>query len=227
VGFATVLWTGNVSLVILGITRIRSAWVPGSNICSIPGMQSNIPTVISVLVTDIVLLLIMLIGLLRLRHRDGGQMFDLGQLLLKQGLIWLLLATAVEIPPTIFLFLDLNDPLNDILLIPALITISIATTRMYRSLTDFVCSGDIYHYSTREREGPRTVGRSDGSAKSTTAIPISPEGMEVAMHTVHKQHSASHASESTRYSGTSVDEHLLQKPHIVSLIEDLERGLGN
>jgi len=77
VGFATVLWITNVSLIILGITRIRSAWVPGSKICSIPRMESNIPTIISMLVTDIALLLIMLIGLLRLRHRDGGRMFDL------------------------------------------------------------------------------------------------------------------------------------------------------
>jgi hypothetical protein len=46
---------------------------------------TNVPTFISMMVTDIILLLIMLIGLLRLR-RDGGGTFGLGQLLWKQ--VW-------------------------------------------------------------------------------------------------------------------------------------------
>ncbi|KAI0283500.1 hypothetical protein BC826DRAFT_1059914, partial [Russula brevipes] len=167
----------------------------------------------------------MLIGLLRLRHRDGGRMFELGQLLLKQGLIWLLLATAAEIPPTVLR--RMPDSFSDILLMPALITISIAATRMYRSLTDFVYSGDTYHYSPMEPEEPRRAGRSDESANSTTAISISPEGMEVAVHTAHEQHLDSHESQCTPSSGTSVDEQLLLKPHILSLVEDLERSLGS
>ncbi|KAI0299462.1 hypothetical protein BC826DRAFT_33233 [Russula brevipes] len=39
-------------------------------------------------------------------------MFALGHLLWKQGVIWLLLATVAEVPPTMFVFLNLNDPLN-------------------------------------------------------------------------------------------------------------------
>jgi len=46
-------------------------------------MESNKPTIIVVFVTDIVLLLTMLVGLLRLRRRGGGT-FELGRLLWKQ-----------------------------------------------------------------------------------------------------------------------------------------------
>ena len=74
-------------------------------------------------VTDIVLLLIMLVGLLRLRHGGCGT-FGLAQFLWKQvwrnfspivviwlidmfsfrkGVIWISLATAVEIPPAVSL----------------------------------------------------------------------------------------------------------------------------
>jgi hypothetical protein len=42
----------------------------------------------------------MLVGLLKLRRRDGGT-FGLVRLLWKQGVIWLALATAAEIPPVV------------------------------------------------------------------------------------------------------------------------------
>jgi hypothetical protein len=48
----------------------------------------------------------MLVGLLRQRL-DG-----MGQLLWKQGHIWLFLATIAEVPPTVFIGLNLNDPFN-------------------------------------------------------------------------------------------------------------------
>ena len=84
-----------------------------------PNMESNKLAVTAMFMADIVLVLIMFIGLLRLRGRGGG-MFDLGRLLWKQvsfgggtaslwctlfsyfsnafsvgqGVIWLLIATA-------------------------------------------------------------------------------------------------------------------------------------
>ena len=89
-------------------------------------MATNIETtkrtVIMSLVTDIILLVSMLLGLLRMRIRLGGR-FGLGDFLWKQvgwfstppslyptfsnvlftreGVIWLLLATAAEVPPTV------------------------------------------------------------------------------------------------------------------------------
>lgn len=77
-------------------------------------------TLIALVVTDIVLLLIMLVGLLRLR-RDGAGTFGVTHLLWKQvwwqlspqvlstvdmysfhkGVCWLLLATAAGVPPAV------------------------------------------------------------------------------------------------------------------------------
>ena len=51
--------------------------------CAIVNVQSNKSTFISIFATDLALLLIMLVGLLRLRSPGGGW-FNLGRLLWKQ-----------------------------------------------------------------------------------------------------------------------------------------------
>ncbi|KAF8498244.1 hypothetical protein F5888DRAFT_1693928 [Russula emetica] len=87
------------------------------------------------LIADVVLLLIMLVGLLRL-HFGAGDAFGLERVLWKQGLIWLSLAIVFEIPATVFISLDLNEPMSYIFEIPSVIAMTIAATRMYRSLMD-------------------------------------------------------------------------------------------
>jgi hypothetical protein len=57
--------------------------VPAQECCVLHDTESNKPNIIVTLITDIILLLIMLIGLLRLRHYGVGT-FGLGQLLWKQ-----------------------------------------------------------------------------------------------------------------------------------------------
>jgi len=96
--------------------------MPDSNICMTLNTQGNKTNFISILVTDIVLLLIMLVGLHRL-HCHGGGTFRLGRVLWKQvrfylgvvlilssfthvlsipkGVIWLLVAAIAEIPPVV------------------------------------------------------------------------------------------------------------------------------
>jgi hypothetical protein len=101
--------------------QTRPAWDPVSQNCIILNTEKHKPSIISTLITDIVLLLIVLIGLLPLLHDRGGS-FALGRLLWKQvrsgrsrftvsqftylfplpkGVIWLLIATVVEVPPTV------------------------------------------------------------------------------------------------------------------------------
>lgn len=77
----------------------------------------------------------MLVGLLRQRL-DG-----MGQFLWKQGHIWLFLATIAEVPPTVFIGLNLNDPFNLMFQTPSLIVMSITAMRMHRSLADLANSG--------------------------------------------------------------------------------------
>ncbi|KAN0120502.1 hypothetical protein V8E52_004329 [Russula decolorans] len=77
----------------------------------------------------------MLVGLFRLPFVSDDA-FDIKRVLQNQGLIWLLLAIVCEIPPTVFICLNLNDPMNWIFETPNGVTMTIAATRMYRSLMD-------------------------------------------------------------------------------------------
>jgi hypothetical protein len=63
--------------------QIRGEGGPHSVACGLPAIRKNKSAIIAMLVADIALLLIMLIGLLRIRHSGGGR-FDLGRLLWKQ-----------------------------------------------------------------------------------------------------------------------------------------------
>jgi hypothetical protein len=58
--------------------QIRSAWLPEQSVCAVLNTNSFTLGVTSMFITDVILLLIMLVGLLRLRS------FGLGQLLWKQ-----------------------------------------------------------------------------------------------------------------------------------------------
>jgi hypothetical protein len=58
-------------------------WVPAQKQCVVYDTESNKPNIIVTLITDIILLLIMLVGLLRLR-RYGDGTFGLARLLWKQ-----------------------------------------------------------------------------------------------------------------------------------------------
>ncbi|KAF8261254.1 hypothetical protein EI94DRAFT_1746440 [Lactarius quietus] len=139
VAIAMGAWSTNVAFLIHSVTILHSEWAPAQSVCGVLNTESSKLNVVSVLVSDVVLLLTMLVGLLRMRR--SGTMFSLGKLLWKQGLIWLLLATVAEVPPAVFISLNLNDPLNLMFQAPALVGMSIAATRIYRSLTEFTDSG--------------------------------------------------------------------------------------
>jgi len=136
VALATILWVVNVSFLIYGIIQIRPAWAPVPDSCSMAKVESNKASIITMFITDFILLVVMLVGLLRMGVL-GPDTFALGRVLWKQGLIWLLLATTVEFIPVVFISLNLNDAFNAMFLMPSLVIMSIAATRMYRSLTAF------------------------------------------------------------------------------------------
>jgi len=129
-------WVANVSCLIYGIVRVRGIWLPITNICAVSNPAVTRLNTIVTLSSDVVLLLIMLVPLLCLRL-EAGNWSRLSRLLWTQGLLWLLLATMGHLPQAVFILLDLNVPLDMMFGGPALITLSIAATRMYRSLIDF------------------------------------------------------------------------------------------
>jgi len=121
----------------------------------------------------------MLIGLLRLRVQGVGT-FSLGQLLWKQGIVWFLIATAAGALPTIFLLLDLNDVWSIMFQIPWMISISIAATRMYRALADFV-SGVPDPYPHGTEASPQ--GGSAPTPRLSQSAAVQPlKQLEVAVH---------------------------------------------
>jgi len=137
VAVAASLWVTHVAAMIQSAARLRASWstaLPGCIVFNTDGSKLNM---IVFLITDLVLLLTMLGGLLRFRRAVGGTC-GVGRLLWNQGVIWLLLATAAEVPPLVLIALDLNVPLDLMFQPPSLIALSIAATRMHRSLTDFV-----------------------------------------------------------------------------------------
>jgi hypothetical protein len=118
----------------------------------------------------------MLAGLLRLRLH--GSMFGLGQILWKQGLIWLFLATIAEVPPVVFIGLNLNYSFNLMIQTPALIVMTIAATRMHRSLSEVVHSG---HVDTNPTRGVCQCITKKG-LKPIFTVPIPLDQAEKAVH---------------------------------------------
>jgi len=148
--FATWIWCIYLAFVIEGVTRLRSAWL--SDGCVPPNMERDKLTIIVMLAADILLVLTMFLGLLRLRDRAGG-LFGLARLLWKQGVMWLFIAFAAGLSTVVVVCLDLNLLLNIMFLIPTLVTMSITATRMYTSLADSSSSADIVQGSLLQR-GP-------------------------------------------------------------------------
>jgi hypothetical protein len=131
--------SSNIAFFIHNLALFHATWAPTQSVCEVLNLESCTKTVIAVLVSDVVLLLTMLVGLLRLRH--DGTMIGLGKFLWRQGLMWLFLATVAGVPPAVFIGLNLNYPFDLMFLNPALIVMSIGASRIHRSLTDFTDSG--------------------------------------------------------------------------------------
>jgi len=185
VAIALGVWGINVALSIQSAARIRSSWNPALETCTLLNAQIIKLNFISTLVTDIVLLLVMLIGLLRLRL-DGGGMLSMGRILWKQGVVWLFIATVAEVPPVVLLSLNLNEALSTVTLLPALIIMSIAATRIYRSLVDFA-QGSAYIVQDSLRGG-------NYPGSNTLQTPVADRTSnktEVVVHAAHVQYPTS------------------------------------
>jgi len=215
IAIAAGVWLANVGFLIQSIARIRATWDPLLTICIITNISSTNINLITTLVTDVVLLLIMLIGLLRLGFHEPGA-YSLGRLMWRQGLIWLFLATIAEIPPVVFICLDLNDPLNYMFQVPAVITMSIASTRIYRSLVNS-SSNDTDIASGFHLSGPT----SGFKARRVTAQTISLGPMEV---TVPGTYDESPTTIGQPVTSISSDGEMKEKPAGLGPDYDLERG---
>jgi len=182
-------------------------------------VESNKVSIITMFITDFILLVVMLVGLLRMGVL-GPDTFALGSLLWKQGLIWLLLATTVEVLPVVFISLNLNDAFNEMFLMPSLVTMSIAATRMYRSLTDFGSNNVAVNWENTPR-----IGRAVSNPQLTFIVPEPPKRMEVAVHMTREKYTTSLADQNVLH----VDHNRPGQPHAeqddLSFDNDVESGM--
>jgi len=210
VAFSATVWVADTAILIRGIIRTHSEWEPMRNGCKSPNIESNKLTIIAVLVSDVTLLVVMFIGLLRLRQRGGGR-FGLGRLLWKQGIIYLFVATIAEVVPVVFLCLNLNDAFDMMFIAPSVVIMSIAATRMYRSLADFALCPDIGKGS----DNPQIKFHSVSIAKWATTMPNPRKRIEVQVHGLyeHRQPSTSQTDADENVTFTTTDGQMGDRLH--------------
>jgi len=132
IAFASASWLANTASYIYSAVTSQGYWT--GSICAIQHTEHTKISIFSTFITDLILLALMLIGVLRWQEarRKGGVWW----LLYTQGLVWVVVLTVAEVPPVIFIILDLNDPMNLMFLTTGLIIMSICASRMYRGLAD-------------------------------------------------------------------------------------------
>jgi len=220
IAMATGVWVTNLGFQLQSLVRLRAEWVPAMSTCAISNVHTTKLNLIPMLIADTALLLIMLIGLLRLGFHESG-VFGLGRLMWRQGLVWLFIATIAEVPPVVFISLDLNDPLSYAFNFPAMITISIAATRIYRSLVDFLM--DVYHSEHSRTDGPHSIAFKTSKTNRVPAQSITLDTVEVTTHKTYTQYQMSQTSRDV--SPISGEGSLRDKPAGLGLDYDVERGV--
>jgi len=219
VGGSLVVWATNVAFLIHASAKLRSVFSPQLGNCISLNIGSDTTYLIAMLVTDTILLLTVLVGLLRLR-RNGGGRFGLGQLLWTQGVIWLLFSLASEIPPVVLISLNLNEAIDAMFQLPLLVVLTITATRMHRTLVDYALR------SSETRNGQRkTDGNAASKDEQNPTVSARFEQRGVRVHTVYEEYPTPQMGPHSSYNHT--DGHLSEKPPGLCPEQDLERGTEN
>ncbi|KAH9032858.1 hypothetical protein EDB85DRAFT_1162870 [Lactarius pseudohatsudake] len=148
ISIASAAWLANTGSLIHSIAIVRATWSEGvCKITNISETRSNIPR--------------------------GGVWW----LLYTQGLAWMIIVVVAQAPITVFILLNLNDPMDLMFQAPALITMTIGASRVYRGLSDYVHKESNVHMSeglpVRQSPISYLVPRSDrcSLALRTSGIP--------------------------------------------------------
>ncbi|KZV76808.1 hypothetical protein PENSPDRAFT_679826 [Peniophora sp. CONT] len=106
------VWVVSVAFNIRDLTFLRAYFSPDYQSCIAYDTHEFVLNTAGILGSDALLLLLMLIGILRMRE---ARRFGIARFLFRQGVVWLALAMLVEVPVLAFAVLHLNDPLTSIL----------------------------------------------------------------------------------------------------------------
>jgi len=183
VALAMTVWGISIGFHLHNIVWVRFKWISSEQACepsrSGPSGLGFIPTVVA----DMALLLIVLAGLFVLRRNCGGT-FGLARLIWRQGVIWLVLGSAIEISPLVFTLLHFYDRLGSLFEVPSLIVMTIAATRMHRSLVDFASgSTEVTH------ENRPLSSLVFSKTKRTDAAPTTQDRIKVSVNSAFEQRS--------------------------------------
>ncbi|EIM82367.1 uncharacterized protein STEHIDRAFT_141688, partial [Stereum hirsutum FP-91666 SS1] len=127
------VWLTNVGFLLHGlIAGAHSVWDDSIGACTFPDRDSARDNVVVTLVTDVILLCAAIIGLLRMQLGGG-----LWKRILNQEIIWIASATFFGLPGTVFLVLDLNEPMDIMFQSLTMVSMTICATRMFRDLSEY------------------------------------------------------------------------------------------
>jgi len=150
VAFASVSWLTSAGTYLYSAVTSDAVWA--GNSCIALHVAHGKISIICTFISDLVLLGLMLVGLLRWKNRP--QRHGIWWFLCTQGLVWVVLVTLAEVPPTVFILLDLNDPLDLLFQPVALIIMAIGASRLYRGLADYPALQHPSAKAAAGREGP-------------------------------------------------------------------------
>jgi len=180
IGVTVVLVLANVVVWARRVAKASAIWLPEAQSCL--RLHTHVAIVNNglLLASEVFLLLLMAYGIYM--RNAGPRAF---KIMYREGLLWLTFAALVQTIPVVFLILNLNDPMNGIFIVPAVIFASIGATRMYRTLSDRQAGNllDFWETSRDETTGEirfrrqtqfiaRTDAPTPGNTASTTALPM-------------------------------------------------------
>jgi len=126
------IWLANTAAFVYNISISRAHREAG--FCEVDHIANIRITILSSLITDVVLLSLMLIGVLR--WKKASLTGCIWRVMYQQGLIWVIIVTLADVPPTVFILLNFNDPMDRMFMVPSMIILSIGALRIYRALVD-------------------------------------------------------------------------------------------
>ncbi|KAI9442612.1 hypothetical protein H4582DRAFT_1929486 [Lactarius indigo] len=143
--FACTVWVCNTAVCAYSLTSFHGGWKTPpettSNLCAVLDTVHGRISVLSTFTTDLILLVLMLTGLKRWKHAPKTR--GIWRLLCNQGLIWVMIVTLAEVPPTVFILLNLNGIFQASARKPAtsklcpLSLTAVGAARIYRGLVDY------------------------------------------------------------------------------------------
>jgi len=130
-----VFWLANLGGAVYALTKGHTAWSPVLNGCGISRTDEFRWSIMVNFISDSVLLLIMVLGVMQKRNATY-----LWNMLYFQALFWILAATMTELPAVTLSFKNINDPWNMMFQYPHLTLVVITSSRAYRDLFQYITS---------------------------------------------------------------------------------------